>query len=180
MQGVCVCEAGRGARCRPPSLPNRTHFDADSIDLRSSGPLAATPDRRNQRHEDDDVGRQHPALALNARHREVLHPPNPRVKPRLAADADTHLTAGTLRSLTGYCGASICWRPLKCRRFRRPRLSLTSSRRTIATWPIGRSPSSTNAVIGLSKRIASARHRIFRPKSCRCIRPRQRFAARWR
>jgi hypothetical protein len=28
MQG----EAERALRCRPPSLPNRPHFDADSID----------------------------------------------------------------------------------------------------------------------------------------------------
>lgn len=37
MQG----EAGRALRCRAPSLPNRPHFDADSID--SAVPLPSVP-----------------------------------------------------------------------------------------------------------------------------------------
>ena len=36
MQG----EAERALRCRPPSLPNRPHFDADSIDSAIPRPLA--------------------------------------------------------------------------------------------------------------------------------------------
>jgi hypothetical protein len=35
MQG----EAERALCCRPPSLPNRPHFDADSIDLAIPRPL---------------------------------------------------------------------------------------------------------------------------------------------
>src|SRR3984957_2407212 len=162
----------------PPTDQVRGHASLENA-------LAATPHRRHQRHEDDDVGREHPTLTLNARDREVLHPPNPRVQAKLAADADTNLTgwnlrAGTLLSSTGYCGASICWRPLKCLRFRQPRPSPTFSPSTIATWPTGRSPSSTNAAIRSWKRTASARLWISRPKSCRCTRPRQHSGARWR
>jgi hypothetical protein len=33
-------EAERALRCRPPSLPNRPHFDADSIDSAIPRPLS--------------------------------------------------------------------------------------------------------------------------------------------
>jgi hypothetical protein len=39
MQG----EAERALRCRPPSLPNRAHFDADSIDSAIPRPLTERP-----------------------------------------------------------------------------------------------------------------------------------------
>ena len=41
MQG----EAERALRCRPPSLPNRPHFDADSIDSAITRPLVQLAQR---------------------------------------------------------------------------------------------------------------------------------------
>ena len=43
MQG----EAERALRCRPPSLPNRPHFDADSIDSAIPRPLGKSPTSRS-------------------------------------------------------------------------------------------------------------------------------------